>query len=172
MVLRSLALAALMSAGLVATASAQAVAPNRSGFTMLLNVGVGFQHDELFGETETGVAGVNLGLGGHLGDNLALMFRVSGTTVSYGGTSQTSGTAGATLQYWVSDKLHLEGGAGAGVWAIEDTSEGGLGLILGAGYSIWNNAGHNLYVGVEYAPAFTDPESVHNFGIVFGWQLL
>jgi hypothetical protein len=25
---------------------------------------------------------------------------------------------------------------------------------------------------VEYAPALTDPQIVHNVGVVFGWQLL
>lgn len=172
MLKKSLGPTAVLFLGLVTAVAAQDVAPNRSGFTMLLNLGVGFQHDAFFGQTETGVAGINLGLGGHVADKVAVMFRVSGTTVSYGSVSQTAGTVGATVQYWATDDFHLEIGGGIGLWAIEDTSEGGAGLIIGAGYSIWNNAGHNLYLGVEYAPAFTDPATIHNVGIVFGWQLL
>jgi len=174
MLRRSFALTALLLAGAVTAASAQAVSPVRSGFTLLLDIGVGFQRDEFFGQTETGVGGLNLGLGGFLSENLALMFRGSGTTVSYAGGTQISGTGGGSLQYWVNDKLFIEGGAGVGFWDFDsgNQSETALGLILAAGYSIWNNAGHNLFIGVEYAPAFTDPDTVHNVGIVFGWQLL
>jgi hypothetical protein len=59
-----------------------------------------------------------------------------------------------------------------GFWEYADSEETSLGLILAAGYSIWNNRSHSLYVGVEYAPALTDPQIVHNVGVVFGWQLL
>lgn len=34
--------------------------------------------------------------------------------------------------------------------------------------AIWNNAGHNLYIGLKHALAVN---TVHNFGIVLGWQL-
>jgi hypothetical protein len=169
---RSSLLALVLLAGFAASGSAQETVPNRSGFTLLLNLGVGFQRDEFYGSTETGVGGINLGLGAFVNDDLALMFRLSGTNVSYGGTRQTSGVGGPALQYWVNDRVHLEGGVGIGFWDVEGTNEGGLGLIFGAGYSVFNNTGHNLYLGVEYAPAFTEPETVHNFGIVFGWQLL
>lgn len=172
MLRKSLLVATVVLVATAMEASAQDMAPNRSGFTLLLNTGVGFQHDAFFGETETGVAGINLGIGGFLSPNMALMFRASGTNVKYFDIWQTSGTGGASLQYWVNDKLHIEGGVGAGFWDFDDAHESALGLILAAGYSIWNNAGHNLYVGLEYAPAFTDPDTIHNFGIVFGWQLL
>jgi hypothetical protein len=168
----SIVLTLAMLAGSMAPGAAQETAPNRSGFTLLLNLGVGFQHDQFIGSTESGLGGINLGLGGFVSDDTALLFRVSGTNVSYDGVWQTSGMGGAAVQYWVDDKLHLEGGAGVGFWDVEGVNESGLGLMLGAGYSIWNNAGHNLYIGVEYAPAFTDPDTVHNVGIVFGWQLL
>ena len=165
-------LATLMLGCLAAAGSAQQVTPDRSGFTLLLNIGVGFQRDEFFGTTETGVEGINLGLGGFLNEDLALMFRTSGTSVTYDAGTQVSGTVGPTLQYWASDKLMLEGGAGLGLWDFEGSNDAGFGMILGIGYSVWNNEGHSLYLGAEYAPAFTDPATVHNFGIVFGWQLL
>jgi hypothetical protein len=168
MLIAIVALACLAAAG-----SAQQATPDRSGFTLLLNIGVGIQRDEFFGVTETGLGGLNLGLGGFVDENLALLFRTSGTNVSYDGGRQTSGTAGATLQYWVNDRVNVEGGVGIGFWNFENGGDDtGLGLVLGAAYSIWNNERHSLSVGIEYAPAFTDPETVHNFGLVFGWQLL
>ena len=133
---------------------------------------MGFQRDEFFDVTETGVEGINLGLGGFVNEDLAILLRTSGTTVSYDGGTQTSGTVGPTIQYWVSDKLNVEGGVGIGLWDFEGANDTALGLILGVGYSIWNNEGNSLYLGAEYAPAFTSPSTVHNFGIVFGWQLL
>lgn len=87
--------------------------PDRGGFTLLLDAGLGLQHDGYFGETEAGFAGVNLGIGGFLTRDLALVFRVSGTTVSYDGLGQTSGVGGPTAQLWLNDRLHLEGGVGA-----------------------------------------------------------
>ena len=164
-------LAILMLACLATAGSAQE-APDRSGFTMLLNVGVGFQRDEFFAVTETGVEGINLGLGAFVNEDMAIMFRTSGTTVSYDAGSQVSGVAGPVLQYWFNEKVNFEIGGGVGLWSFGDADDTALGLIFGVGYSIWNNAGHSLYVGGEYAPAFTDPATVHNFGIVFGWQLL
>ena len=78
-----------------------------------------------------------------------------------------------TLQYWVSDRLNLEGGAGFGFRTGNYTlSDGGFGLILGAGVPIFNRGKHNLQFGVQYAPAFTDPGTVHNIGFTFGYQFL
>lgn len=146
--------------------------PERGGFTLLLNLGVGLQHDAWIGTTETGLGGLNLGIGGFVSDNLALLFRASGTTADYGGISQTSGVGAVSAQYWATDKLSLEGGVGFGFWTVEGSNDTGAGIVLAAGYSVFNRGKHNLSIGVEYAPAFTDPDTVHNIGIVFGWQLL
>jgi hypothetical protein len=51
---------------------------NRGGFTLLLNAGYAVQHDSASGRSGDGQAGLNLGIGGFLTRNLALMFRVSG----------------------------------------------------------------------------------------------
>ena len=156
-----------------AAATAQS-APDRGGFTMLLNLGVGRQNDGALPDAKTALAGLNLGIGGFLTDDLALWFRASGTTAQYDefGFDQTSGFGGPALQYWVNDKFNIEGGVGAGLWVVEDTDETGLGIMLGMGFVIFNSGRHNLQIGVEYAGAFTDPETVHNMGLTFGWQLL
>jgi hypothetical protein len=147
-------------------------APNRGGFTLLLNIGVGFQRDEFIGTTETGLGGLNLGIGGFVNPDMALWLRVSGTNVDYGGTRQVSGVGGPGIQYWVNDRVNLEGVVGVGFWDVEGINETGFGAMLGASVVLFNRGGHNFQLGVEYAPAFTDPETVHNIGIVFGWQLL
>jgi hypothetical protein len=144
----------------------------RGGFTLMLDLGLGLQRDEAFGTTESGLAGVNLGIGGFLTDRLALMLRESGTNVSYGPVRQVSVVVAPALQYWANDRLSLTGGVGAGLWSIDDVNEGGLGLVLGVHYALWQSGRHSLFLGVDYAPAFTDPETVHNLGILFGWQLL
>jgi hypothetical protein len=146
--------------------------PDRGGFTLLLNLGLGYQNDGALPDAETGLAGLNLGIGGFLTDDLALWFRASGTVVSYPSFTQTSGVGAPALQYWVNDRFNVEGGVGIGFWDVEGVNEGGLGLILGAGYAVFNSGKHNLQIGVEYAPAFTNPETVHNVGVTFGWQLL
>jgi hypothetical protein len=147
-------------------------APDRGGFTLLATVGVGFQKDQALDETNTGLAGLNLGLGGYLSENLALLFRISGTNVDFGPARQVSGFVGPSMLYWTNDKVFLEGGAGIGFWNIEGARERGPGLLFAVGYSIFSSRRHSLHIGLEYAPAFTDPEMVHNLGLVFGWQLL
>ena len=167
------ALSVVIVAASVSNAAAQ-TSPDKSGFTLLVNLGVGFQNDSALAENGVGLAGLNLGVGGFFKPNLAILGRLSGTNVSYetpfGDVGQVSGVVGATLQYWTSDKVYLEGGAGVGFWSVEDESDRGLGLILGAGYTIWNRGKHNLQVGVEYAPVFTDGK-IHNFGFTIGYQL-
>lgn len=168
---------ALVVASLILVAPGAVVAqdtPERDGFTMLLSLGLGLQDDGALPESETGIGGLNLGIGGFLNERVALWFRVSGTTVTYdtpfGDLTQTSGFGGPALQYWVSERFALEGGLGLGLWSAEDVDDTGVGLMLGGDFVVWTNGPHSLHVGVEYASAFTDPETVHNYGLVFGWQ--
>jgi hypothetical protein len=39
-------------------------------------------------------------------------------------------------------------------------------------YAVWQSGRHGLFLGVDYAPAFTDPETVHNVDFPSGWELL
>jgi hypothetical protein len=78
---------------------------------------------------------------------------------------------GATLQYWVSDRVAVE--AGAGVGFVEDLYEAdGPGLILGATATIFNRGKHSLQAGVEYAPAFRPSTTITNVGFTIGYQFL
>ena len=154
---------------------AQATTPARGGFTVLVNLGLGFQTDDDLEESAIGLAGANVGVGGFLTEHLALLFRISGTKVRYdfggfGELDQLSGVVGTTVQYWATDRLTIEGGAGVGFWRTEDENERGFGLILGVGAVVFKKGTHNLVVGAEYAPGFMDSGTVHNFGITFGYQ--
>jgi hypothetical protein len=156
-------------------AGARADAQDRGGFTALVDVGIGIQNDTAIEETAVGLGGLGFGVGAFLSDNLALMFRLTGTNVNYDlngvDYGQSSGFMGPAAQFWLSDKLNVEAGAGFGYWRGDnDDDSRGLGLILGAGYSILNRGKHNLQLGVQYLPAFTDPGTVHSFGFTFGYQ--
>ena len=92
-------------------------------FELLLNLGVGSQREGDF--SAIGLAGLNLGVGGFLTENLALMFRLSGTnaTHEFGAfgydfdISQVSGVAGLTVQHWLDDRFYIEAGPGMGFWS-------------------------------------------------------
>lgn len=179
--LGSLLVVAFASVGVLSPTAVQAQAPapsgespDRNGFTLLLNLGIGIQHDATLDETNTGLGGLNLGIGGFVTDKTAVLFRVSGTNVDldFAEARQLSGFVGPSLQYWADDRVALEGGVGIGFWEIEGNRETGLGLLFGVSYAVIQNARHSFSVGIEFAPAFTDPDAVHNLGVVFGWQLL
>ena len=154
--------------------SGNALAQDRGGFTAMADIGLGIQNDSAIEETAAGLSGLNAGVGGFLNENLALMFRIAGTNVSYDlgvDYDQVSGFAGPSLQYWLSDRFNVEAGGGVGYWSgSTDEDDQGFGLLLGAGFSVFNRGKHNLQVGVQYAPAFTEPGTVHNFGFTFGYQ--
>jgi hypothetical protein len=144
---------------------------DRGGFTLLVDLGVGIQKDNGVGDSAAGLAGLNVGAGAFLTRNLGLMFRFTGTNVSYDRYSQVSGVVGPMVQYWLSDRINVRAGGGLGFWSSDDLSDKGFGLMIGAGVTVFNRGKHNLQVGFEYAPAFTDGK-VHNFGFTFGYQLL
>ena len=146
----------------------------RQGFTALVNFGVGVQR---IGELDPsfGFAGVNVGVGGFLTNDLAVLVRFSGTSVnrdlgSFDSVTLLSGVLGPTVQYWVSDRINIQGGVGPSFWEEGSSRETGLGLIVGMGAVVYSKRKHSLQVGVEYAPAFTDSATVHNLGVTFGYQ--
>jgi len=145
---------------------------------MLLDAGFGVQSSDLLEGTGTGFGGLNLGIGGFIREDMALWFRAAGTTVKQDGgilgdIDAISGVGGIAAQYWTNDNINLEGGIGLGFADLSvGGSESGFGLLLGAGYSFWNNGKHSLQFGGQYTPAFLDGVTFHNVSITFGWQLL
>jgi hypothetical protein len=139
-------------------------------------MGLGIQSDTGSAESAIGLSGLNVGLGGWATDKLAIVARIVGTNVPYdvgvlGEVRQVSGVAAPAIQFWPGGRGYLEAGVGLGFWDADGfASDSGVGLVLGAGFSILNRGKHNLVVGVAYVPVFTDT-AVHNFGINFGYQL-
>lgn len=154
--------------------------PNRIGFTLLLNMGVGWQTNEFADETATGLGGLNLGIGGFVSPKLAIMFRFSGTNVTYSNVGPNSvdingisGTGGPVVQFWLNDYVNFEAGGGLGIANTDPgTDESGFGLILGVGLSFFHRGKNSLQVGVECSPVFVNDTTVNNMCIAFGWQLL
>jgi hypothetical protein len=152
-------------------ATTQVQASGARGFTALVNIGVGFEHDAFYG-AGAGLAGLNFGIGGFVTPNVAILFRFSGTSVEFADTvvSQTSGVIGATVQIWVTSRWAIEVGGGFGSWTDSDgLSDGSGGLILGVSTVVFERGSHHLTLGAEYAPVFTE-NMVHNIGVMFGYQ--
>jgi hypothetical protein len=165
----------LAVAVLLAVASpAFAQAPARSGFTVLANLGVGFQNDEFYDETATGLAGLNFGAGWFLTDNVAVLGRFSGTSATFDASNagQRSGVFGGGIQYWLNNWASIDVAAGYGYWSDDfDDSDGGFGLIVGFNATVFQRGRHHIRAGVEWAPVFTDYK-VQNIGVTVGYQFV
>ena len=149
--------------------------PERDGFTFLVDAGFGLQHDRYYSDTSIGIGGVNVGVGTFIQPDLAVLVRYVGTTVHYDalidGYRQFSGTVGASLQRWVSDRLNVEAGIGIGFWWDRvNFSSPALGASVGVGYTVLKRGRHNVQVGVQDAPAFTQPGAIHNVSVTLGYQ--
>ncbi len=168
------AVALCVAALFAAEGKALAQDNNRGGFTFLINAGYAVQHDSRTAMSRRGQAGLNLGFGGFVTRDLGLLLRVSETMVRSDGSGaddQASGVLGATLQYWVSDRVAIEAGGGLGF--VESLYEADSpGLIFGATATIFNRGKHSLQVGVEYAPVFRPSRTISNVGFTIGYQLL
>jgi hypothetical protein len=152
----------------------QPASATRKGFTILVNLGAGVQHDSFFEASAGGLAGLNLAVGGFDNPRTAVTFRVSGTNVRYGSgifrVNQGSGVAGPAIQYWTSDRVNIEAGIGVGFWQTALADDTGLGLILSTNGVVFSQGRHSLQFGVEYAPVFVESGTIHNVGFTFGYQ--
>ena len=152
--------------------------PLRKGFTLVVKAGTGFQQDGRINDAAFGLQGVDLGLGEFLNKDLAVMLRISTVDVTYDnlfGFNQVSGFAGATLQYWMNDRVYIEGGPGIGFSRIKNRGDNtaiGISALAGAGMSVHAWGKHNILVGIEYSPAFyTTKSTIHSAGLKVGYQL-
>ena len=152
--------------------------PARSGFTFLVKAGTGFQQDAALGKSAFGFGGFDIGIGDFLNENLAVMLRLSAVEVTYDNLfnfNQTSGFAGATLQYWMASRFYIEGGPGVGFSRLSNFDNGyhaGISVLAGAGMSLRTWGKHNILIGIEYSPAFfASDDIIHNAGLRVGYQL-
>jgi len=180
--MRRLRIAVLAICLLIPARTTHAV--DRSGFTLLMSLGYGIQTGAIKNETGTGLAGLNLGIGGFVSDRAALMFKIAGTNVTYDysvgqfgpfSTDVVAGVMVGDLQYWATDRFTMEFGVGFGFVDAENSlnTDRGMGLLLGAAYSVLLREKHSLQIGVEYAPVLRDNEdAVHSIGFNVGFQFL
>ncbi len=163
----------------------------RHGLTFEANLGLGFvwaNTDDENSETETGLGGLSLGLGGWLSDRVSLTARLAGATFSPDDDVRvTLGFVGPSLQYWPSEHFWIGGGLGIAVLSVAFTgdgesdseSENGFGLDFRAGYTFSTRSNHTFNISVELNPSFFSREdtggedvNVNAFGILLGYQYL
>jgi hypothetical protein len=184
----------------VARTSGAAV-PDRSGFTLELGIGpaVNVLFEDLHSVTTfnpaapgtsgvvseytrtrayVGVAPLSLSLGGFLSRNVALMFRLAGTSHFKNRDQIVNGFYGPAIQYWLSDGVFIGGGVGLGILApnplISSSSEGKAGLAFNArlGVSPWSLEHHWFGAVLELFPAVYERTRVLGMALNLQWQLL
>jgi hypothetical protein len=161
---------------------AQPLAPesSRNGFTFGLSLGVGYiivSPDGGDSASELGLGGLNLEIGAFFSPAFALLFKISGATVSESGGRITAGIAAIAGQFWVGDVFKIEGGIG---YHFVDLSAGGFsggnsapGVYIGPAFQIAElEGGHSLQAGIEWTTGFYEGGNIHSLGIVFAWQSL
>jgi hypothetical protein len=155
-------------------ASAQGPAAN-TGVTFAVEGGAGIGRDSALDDYGVGTGGLDLAVGGFVTPQLALLGQVSHLRFGVSGRSngsdlgQVSGVAGPVLQYWPRDRLHIRAGAGLAFWKVGDQSDYGLGLVVGAGVTVFRRGRHTLQAGVQIAPVFIEPQNAHSAVITFGY---
>ncbi len=162
-------------------------APRREGFTLELGLGLGITHlsaDLGASETNVGLAPLSLSLGGFFSPDVAVMFRMAGTSwfEDILGESVQLGNYfyGVAAQYWPHDHAFIGGGAGLALLDdnplfssnIDVESDSGLGLTLRAGYSFATMRRHSFALTAELFPAFYEGGTVVGIAFNLQWQLL
>ncbi|MGE0871380.1 MAG: hypothetical protein AB7P03_22655 [Kofleriaceae bacterium] len=138
--------------------------PRRDGMTFELNLGLGFlTNSEADDESDTGIAGLDLGIGGWMNSNMAITGRIAAVTISDEPLRLSHIFIGPTVQYWTNKNFWVGGGAGLSVlWlSIDDDfsdSDGdsinGFGLDLRAGYSFDTGSENTFNISLELTPGF------------------
>ena len=159
--------------------------PHRDGFTIETSLGVGstsVSGDGRSSESYTSIAGLDLGIGGFVSPDVALTFRIAGTTYfvpasvfpeSTQSIAMTSALVSPALQYWVSDRLFVGGGAGLGVWDndADDPPQTGFGLDARVGYGVLVGRRGTIFLTGEITAGFFDEGNTVGYGVKVGAQL-
>ena len=159
----------------------------RTGLTFEANLGFGVlwaNSDDGDLDSETGLGGLDLGLGGWLSDRLALTGRIAGATVFVEDSQFSLVSVGPSLQYWTNDHFWIGGGLGLAVFAARIDDEGdetfgnrkGFALDLRAGYTFSTASDHTFNVSVELTPTWfgsnNDEFNLNTFAVLLGYQHL
>lgn len=159
--------------------------PYRSGFTLELGIGFGVTHLLPKGgtnETKIGLAPLSLSLGGFVTPQLAIMFRMAGTSYFHRTVLdqlQTSvlGFYGVHVQWWFNRWLMLSGGPGLALYgvvfnrtSIDAKIKAGFGLSvrLGFAFATWRH--HALRFSLELFPSIFQKMTIMAEALNFEWQ--
>jgi len=155
--------------------------PKPEGFTFQLNVGPGHHFGTYSGSSSSQIGQrISLGVGTYVKPNLAFYLRAMAARETLSRTiidsdrkyTQTSAFLGASVQYWLSDRFFIEGGAGAGF--IDDHlafAQTGFSTLFGAGVTLFENRDTRINLGIENTVTFIENRRVHNVGLSLGIQL-
>ena len=159
------------------------------GFTIELNLGVGFAHGSSNNggsSSNAALAGLDLALGGWINPNLALTFRAAGVYVNVDNAPTNEVIhefAGPAIQYWPDPHFFVGAGAGLSVFfdrscdssVQSDCSITGLGLDGRVGYAV-GDSHHTFNLSFEVNPGFysENNQNVTVTGVSFllGYQFL
>jgi hypothetical protein len=136
-------------------------------------------------ETNAGLGGANLMLGGFVNPNLAIVASFQG--VNYGlfkdGVSNAiAGTFGPAVQYWINDMFNVVGGVGIGILyesisgsfgGVNFSGSGrkaGLGLQVGGNWMFLRKKHHSLGVGFMFAPVVTSDVNAYTIQGAIAYQ--
>jgi len=163
----------------IAAAPYTAAPAVRTGLTFEANLGFGIfrvSNDSGDSESENGLGGLDLGVGGWVNPKLAVTLRAAGVTYSDDGGSITQAFFGPSAQYFVSPNVYVGGGVGLGVArlvidGVGDDSETGFALDLRAGYTFNPEAKHAFNASIEITPAFIEDVTFTGIAFLAGYQL-
>jgi hypothetical protein len=156
----------------------------RTGLTAGLDIGFGLTHGSGGSgqsNTESGLSGLNVMLGGFMSPNLALAFRLSTTAFwvdSFDGSVQLNNVfAGGVVQYWATPQIFVGGGAGLAIFTapFEDIDGvNGFALNGRAGFAFSQSATSGFHVALELSPSFYSENgesvTITSIGFQIGWQ--
>jgi hypothetical protein len=158
--------------------------PFRDGFTVGIDIGFGFTtfSGDIDADSEAGLSGLNLSLGGFINPKLAILFRLSGTSFwldGFDGDVQVSNLfAGGQVQYYATPQLFVGGGAGFATFGafFEDgvDSTNGFGVNGRVGFDVSQSSGSAWQVALEITPSFYSENgadaTVTSIGVQIGYQ--
>jgi hypothetical protein len=159
--------------------------PIRDGFTVGVDIGFGFTtfSGDTEADSEAGLSGLNLSLGGFINPKLAVLFRLSGTSfwldTGFDESIQFSNIfVGGQVQYYAMPQLFVGGGAGLGVFGafFEDESDSTNGFAVNArvGYDVSQSSGSAWQVALEITPSFYSEDgfdlTATSIGLQIGYQ--
>ncbi len=128
-------------------------------------------------ELKVGFAPLSLSLGGFVSSDVALLFRIAGTSYFSDGDQFGHNFYGPAVEIWPIDRLYLSGGAGLAIFGpnplTSDSNmdpERGWALDFRVGTALINSENHDLTLSVEVIPGFYEDVSVQGYALLAAWK--